>query len=109
MDQKTNNTTESPILLARLEYAVRGWWTFCAKKSMKAAKHSGTPPGGMTTDENVIRAEFRNRRFRNQNVGIVTGSVSGIFVIETDTASMVMAWKAKLRESMGGHERSFCR
>jgi putative DNA primase/helicase len=98
MDQRTEaerattatDNAGSPIMQARLEYAERGWWTFCApldgsKKSMKAEKHSGTP-WGSTIDEKVIYAEFRGRRFRDQNVGIVTGAKSGIFVIETDNA-----------------------
>jgi AAA domain/Bifunctional DNA primase/polymerase, N-terminal/Primase C terminal 2 (PriCT-2) len=90
MHDNTKNATGSPIMTARLEYAALGWWTFCApddgsKKSMKSKKHSDTP-WGMTTDEKTIRAEFKSKHFRHQNVGIVTGAKSGIFVIETDTA-----------------------
>jgi len=88
--QPDKKDAASPILTARLEYASRGWWTFPAppdgsKKSLKSEKHSGTA-WGMTTDAAVIRAEFKSHRFRDQNVGIATGAVSGIFVIETDTA-----------------------
>jgi hypothetical protein len=78
------------ILAARLGYAKIGWQTFPApadgsKKSMKWKAKYGTR-WGCTTDEQIIRKEFKSRKFKGQNIGIVTGAISGIFVIETDTA-----------------------
>ena len=85
------------VLQARLKYAARGWWTFPAppdgaKKSMKwACEETKNVNWGATTDAGVIRAEFRGKRFKgkklcDQNIGIMTGVESGVFVIETDTA-----------------------
>lgn len=88
---------DSPIMLARLEYAARGWWTFPApadgsKKSLKfACDETNYVNWGGSLDPEVIRAEFNGKRFNgrtlhDQNIGIMTGIQSGIFVIETDTA-----------------------
>jgi hypothetical protein len=89
---------------ARLGYAERGWWSFAApfrtvwvagdnlKQSIKwACPETDNVNWGATIDPDVIRAEFNGKLFfgkslRNQNVGIVTGSKSGIIDIETDTA-----------------------
>jgi hypothetical protein len=86
----------SPVLLARLEYAARGWWTFPApadgsKKSLKyACEATNYVNWGATLSAKVIHSEFNggwfNSRLRDQNVGIVTGIESDIFVIETDTS-----------------------
>lgn len=83
-------------MLARLEYASWGWWTFPApadelKKSLKwACKETDYVKWGATLDPEVIRAEFNggffNSSLRNQNIGIMCGIKSGIFVIDTDTA-----------------------
>jgi hypothetical protein len=77
---------EGPMCDAALEYAQRSWWVFPAppgqKKSYLAQKFSGTR-WGSTTDPKVIRSTFR--KFADANVAIVTGVVSGIFVIEADT------------------------
>ncbi len=67
-----------------------GWWTFPAppdgsKKSLKGKKKFGTN-WGSTIDVAVIRREFRSHQYREQNIGIVCGAASTIFVIETDTA-----------------------
>src|ERR1035437_5574083 len=89
---KQADTDANAVMKARLEYAERGWWTFPAppigeKKSLKSAEFSNGVNWGATTDPEVIQKEFRQRRFRNQNVGIATGVESCIFVIETDTAA----------------------
>ena len=84
----------SPIMLARLEYAERGWWTFPApvdgpelKKSLKwACEKTNYVNWGATINPEIIRKEFRSRKYRDQNIGIKCGIESGIFVIETDTA-----------------------
>jgi bifunctional DNA primase/polymerase-like protein/primase-like protein len=86
---------EHPILAAALAYAARGWDVFPAdisldektgkfrKKSYKSAKHSGGAKWGKTRDPEQIRRDFH--RFPDANVGIVTGSESGIWDTETDT------------------------
>jgi hypothetical protein len=90
-DPTDGGVITNPMLAARLEYAARRWWTFPApadgsKKSLKSAERSGGVRWGATIDPEVIRKEFRSHRFRDQNVGIMCGVESGIFVIETDTA-----------------------
>lgn len=93
---------------ARLEYAERGWWTLPApadglKKSLKwACEKTNHVNWGATLDPEVIRREFRSRRLRDQNIGIVTGVESGVFVIEVDTAehgvdgaAALKAWEKK--------------
>jgi hypothetical protein len=78
----------APIVEHAIYYARRGWSVFPAhssgaKRSHKSAEFSGGSPWGMTTDETEIRQDFK--RWPNANVGIVTGAVSGIIVVETDT------------------------
>ncbi len=81
--------TDSPMLTAALSYAARGWFIFPAhksgeKKSHKSAKHTSSGlPWGMSVDAQEIRADFK--KFQGCNVSIVTGAVSGIFVVESDT------------------------
>jgi len=71
---------------AALEYAALGWEVFPVppgtKQSYKSEKLSGTK-WGKTTDPEEIGRDFR--RWPDANVAIVTGAVSGIFVIEADT------------------------
>ena len=86
-----------PVLQARLKYAACGWWTFPApanglKKSLKWKLNNGVN-WGATLDPEVIRGEFNEYPggfftggYAKQNVGIVTGRMSGIFVIECDTS-----------------------
>ena len=81
-------TPEEPIVEHALYYATcEGWSVFPAppgeKKSYKSAKYSGGRKWGQTTDANEIHRDFRE--WPNANVGVVTGAVSGIFVVETDT------------------------
>jgi hypothetical protein len=85
----TPNRSDVTKLSAALDYVGRGWYVFPAqssgeKKSHKSAEH--TPSGrkwGMTLDEVEVRADFK--KWVDANIGIVTGVLSGIFVIETDT------------------------
>ena len=76
------------ILTAALEYAERsGWEIFPAppgeKKSHKSAEHSNGKKWGMTKDPDEIRRDWS--RWSSANVGIPTGKVNGIFVLEADT------------------------
>jgi hypothetical protein len=50
----------------------------------KKAEFSNGRPWGATTDAAEIRRDYKH--WPDANVGIVTGAVSGIFVVETDTA-----------------------
>ena len=81
-------TPAEPIVEHALHYARAGWSVFPLrlgeKISHKSAAHSDGRKWGQTTDVNEIRRDFK--QWPNANVGIVTGAVSGIFVVETDTA-----------------------
>jgi predicted P-loop ATPase len=81
---------DAPIVKHAIHYATNnGWHVFPApagkKKSHKSAEHSDGRNWGMTTDTDEIRRDFK--RWPDANIGIVTGAVSGIFVVETDTAA----------------------
>lgn len=73
---------------AALEYAARGWAVFPVppgtKKSHKSAEHSGGRRWGATTDRDEIARDWS--RWPDANIGIACGPVSGLLVIEADTA-----------------------
>jgi hypothetical protein len=82
-------TSHDPIVEHAAHYAANnGWHVFPVppgtKKSHKSALHSDGRPWGATIDAAEIRRDFQ--QWPDANVGIVTGAMSGIFVIETDTA-----------------------
>jgi hypothetical protein len=70
-----------------VNYASHGWHVFPVplgtKMSHKSAEHSNGRPWGTTTDAAEIRRDFK--RWPDANAGVVTGAVSGIFVVEADT------------------------
>jgi hypothetical protein len=76
----------SPMLAAALAYAVR-WEIFPApadgaKKSHKKAELSNGKNWGMTKDAQEIKGDFR--KWPHANIGLPTGKVNKIFVIECD-------------------------
>jgi hypothetical protein len=90
---KANNDTN---LAAALAYAThRNWFVFPArfvldnktgkweKKSWKSAKSSNGQPWGMTRDSVEIRRDFT--KSDRSAVGVPTGAVNRIFVVEADT------------------------
>jgi putative DNA primase/helicase len=82
-------TPDEPIVEHAVFYATCDRWHVFpvpvgTKKSHKSAERSGGRPWGASTDQNEIRRDFK--QWPDANVGIVTGEVSGIFVVETDTA-----------------------
>jgi hypothetical protein len=73
---------------AALGYAFcRGWMIFPVppgtKQSYKSARYSGGRAWGMTRHPMEIERDFR--RWPDAGVGIPTGKVNGIFVLEVDT------------------------
>ena len=82
-------TPDEPIVEHAAFYASNnGWHVFPVpigtKRSHKSAERSDGRPWGATIDADEIRRDFK--QWPDANVGIVTGSISGIFVVETDTA-----------------------
>jgi len=78
---------DTPMVTAALSYIKLGWEVFPAvygkKKSHKSAKHSNGAAWGKTLGPTQIRSDFN--KWPNANIGIATGEVSGIFVIDIDT------------------------
>lgn len=76
-----------PCGQAALDFAARGFHVFPvplgAKKSHKSAEHSDGRAWGATTDPAEIARDWR--RWPLANLGLVTGSKSGFFVVEADT------------------------
>ena len=72
---------------AALHYAARGLAVFPvppgSKKSHKSEKHSNGRKWGMTRDAEEIRRDFT--QWPDAGIGIPTGAVNNIVVVETDT------------------------
>jgi putative DNA primase/helicase len=100
--------SRTAILTAALAYAsTRGWHIFSVppgtKKSYKSKEHSAGRAWGMTNDAEQIRADWK--RWPQANIGLPTGAVNGIFVVETDTlVGHAVDGEAALRELEAAHE-----
>jgi Bifunctional DNA primase/polymerase, N-terminal len=72
---------------ALCDYVSRGWSVFPVppgtKKSYKSAERSGGRAWGMTRDPDEICRDFT--RWPDAGIGIPTGAVNGLVVVETDT------------------------
>jgi hypothetical protein len=81
-------SSSDPIVDSAAHYAANGWHVFPVplgtKMSHKSAEFSGGRPWGATMDQAEVRRDYK--RWPDANVGIVTGAVSGFFVVESDTA-----------------------
>ena len=75
------------VLTAALRYADRGWWVFPVpfgtKKSHKSAGRSNGRAWGATRDPMEIERDFKE--WPEAGIGIPTGEVNRIFVLEADT------------------------
>jgi DNA polymerase I-like protein with 3'-5' exonuclease and polymerase domains len=87
--ERIESTPENPFRDAALEYAGRGWLVFpvppSTKKSHKSAEHSNGVAWGATRNPDEIRRDWT--RWPDAGVGVVTGSESGIWVLEADTVA----------------------
>jgi hypothetical protein len=85
---------------AAIAYAASGLAVFPAppgyKMSYKSARFNGGERWGATKDPLEIERDWA--RFPQASVCIVTGAVSGLFVVETDTAAHGVDGAAALRE-----------
>src|SRR5215207_9284920 len=92
--------TRNILLEAALKYADRDFKVFplygivdgrceCGTNCGSPGKHPRVAQGlhSATTDEQVVRAWWK--RWPNSNVGIATGAVSGIYVIDVDNKRSV--------------------
>ena len=83
---------------AALAYAKMGWGVFPAlesgeKKSHKSARRTKNgKPWGWTTDEHEIRSDYA--KWKNANVGIVTGAASKLWVLDLDMKEAVDGTKS---------------
>lgn len=82
-------TEPNPCLAAALSYATEGLHVFPAKPGEKKSRLSmqyaeEKQAWGMTRNPDTVRKYWR--QFPDSNVCIVTGSINGLFVVETDTA-----------------------
>jgi hypothetical protein len=98
---KGNGAEQSECLAAALRYAKKfGWYVFPAnlelnkktgkfeKKSYLSAKYApGGLKWGMSKDPEQLERNFNKTRWRlKAGIGIPTGKVNGIWVLEADTA-----------------------
>jgi hypothetical protein len=76
-------------LAAALAYADRGWSVFPArpdrKCSYKSAEYSDGRKWGMTRDPAEVRRDFTH--WPNARIGLPTGAINKIIVVETDTVA----------------------
>src|SRR4051794_33968519 len=90
-------STDSKICFEALRYAERGWHVFpchhiedgrctCVGECASPGKHPMTPHGfkDATTDKDRIQEWWS--QFPSANIGIRTGEVSGVWVLDLDGA-----------------------
>lgn len=87
LSSEASNYAPSPIAMAAIEYAERGWHVFPVppgtKKSYLSKDYSGGRNWGASADVSGIQRTFKE--YPTANVGIACGPSSGIIVIEADT------------------------
>src|SRR5262245_25780630 len=96
MTTEPNATTGNALLDAALAYAARGWLVFpchtpmsdgcsCRRNCGRIGKHPRTRNGlkDATTDETTIRRWWT--MWPQANIGIATGAVSGLVVLDEDS------------------------
>ena len=96
-DGLVEETAPSPLLLAAIGYAAKGWKVFplhtpgpdgtcsCMKsKCGDVGKHPRTAHGLLDATTNLEQVETWWTGWPDANIGIATGSTSGIVVIDVD-------------------------
>lgn len=108
-----DNLTTTDLKASALDYAARGWLVFpvhypyegrcsCGNPDCKRpAKHPMTPQGLKNATTNVATIAAMWSRRPNANIGIVTGRVSGIVVVDVDAKSGGLETWAELQDIHG--------
>lgn len=99
-DQDLKNAQGAVLRTAATEYAGRGWHVFptygivngrceCGTACGSPGKHPRTPHGLKDATDNQEIIEEWWKRWPNANIGVVTGKVSGIYVLDLDNKRSV--------------------
>jgi putative DNA primase/helicase len=98
INKKNKNSTNTEMLEAALSYAVaQGWHVFPVKERSKHPMISDWPNAASTDPEQIMERWTERPK---ANIGVVTGRVSGIFILDEDAAKVVggVDGKATIRE-----------